>query len=239
MKDMKTLQLFTILFLAVASVQAHALYIDTNPEGVRGKRHEVKVYYSEFTDGTVENVADWYSDVVNFHLYLVQPNGNRITINTTAHRDHYSASFVPEREGPYRLQISHMAEDPGDGTAYQFNAFAQVIVGESVQSFSLTETAPDLVLIEKAQEIKDSDKRIFRTFFKGVAKGGITATIFLPSGETREIVSNSEGILEVELPEKGIYFLEATTYHEEESGHTRKAAYKATWRCATWKIEKS
>ncbi|GHA37982.1 hypothetical protein GCM10007103_19450 [Salinimicrobium marinum] len=223
--------------MAAGWAHAHALYIDTNTEGTSGKIHEVKIYYSEFAERKAEKVTDWYSNVADFELWLVQPSGKRTKLSTTAHNNHYSANFTPEKNGAYRLEISHVAEDPGDGTAYQFNAFAPVMVGKKGKMIPVTTESPELVLAEEIQNI-NSSKRIFKTYFKGTQKEGITATLFLPSGETKEVKSNSEGILEVELDEKGIYFLEATTYHEDESGKTKKAPYKSVWRCATQKLER-
>jgi hypothetical protein len=224
------------LFLTAGAVQAHALYIDTKPEGEQGENHIVKVYYSEFADGTVEKVTDWYSNVAEFQLWLVQPNGKRTKLSTTAHEDRYSASFNPDQNGVYRLEISHMAEDPGDGTAYQFNAFAPVVVGKKGKMKPVTEESPELVLAEELQQT-ESSKKTFKIYFKGELKEGVTATVFLPSGETKKVKSNSDGIIEIMLNEKGIYFLEATTYHEEEPGKTKKASYTSVWRCATQKIE--
>lgn len=229
--------LVVFLFLTAGAVHAHALYIDTKAEGEHAEKQIVKVYYSEFADGTVEKVKDWYSNVADFELWLVHPNGKRTKLSTTAHEDHYSAYFTPDKNGAYRLEISHLAEDPGDGTAYQFNAFAPVIVGGKRKMIPVTAESPELVLAEELQHT-DSLKKIFLTYFKGEPKAGVTATVFLPSGETREVKSNSDGILEIPLNEKGIYFLEASTYHEDESGETKKAPYQSMWRCATQKIEK-
>jgi hypothetical protein len=229
--------LVVFLFLTAGSAHAHALYIDTNPEGQTGNKHEVKVFYSEFADRKAEKVTDWYSNLAGFELWLVHPNGKRTKLSTTAHEDHYSADFTPEKNGAYRLEISHLAEDPGDGTAYQFNAFASVIVGGKGKMIPVTAESPELVLAEELQQT-DFSKRMFKTYFKGEPKAGVTATLFLPSGGIREVKSNSDGILEIPLDEKGIYFLEATTYHEDESGETKKAPYQSLWRCATQKIEK-
>ncbi|WP_152425063.1 hypothetical protein [Nafulsella turpanensis] len=204
-----------------------------------GKKQEVRIYYSEFKDRTFEKVADWYSDVADFKLWLVQPNGKRVQLPTQAQEDHFTASFVPEQAGSYRLEIGHTAGDPGEGTAYQFNAFAQAWAGEPLEAKRLPVGAaqPELVLAEELQLTAKPATKVFRSYFKGEPVGGISATLFLPSGKTETITSNAEGLLEVELKEKGIYFLEATTYHESEAGRTKKAPYQSVWRCATQKIE--
>lgn len=216
---------------------AHALYIDTDTQGKLATAHQVKIYYSEFADRTSEKINDWYSDVAKFELWLVKPNGKKVKLETTAKEDHFLASFTPEKEGIYRVEINHTAEDPADGTAYQFNAFAHV----SVES---TTTAPPhntlknaLALIEEPSSLENTKTKTFKTYLDGKPKGDILATLFLPSGDKKEVKSNAEGLLEIDLEEEGIHFLEATIYQKEEAGKTKKGAYQSLWRCATQKIE--
>ncbi|HLT07582.1 MAG TPA: hypothetical protein VK014_08655 [Cyclobacteriaceae bacterium] len=214
---------------------AHALYIDTDTQGKLGKEQEVKIYYSEFADGTVEKVADWYSDVKEFQLWLIHPDGKKTALETEAQEDHFTASFIPERKGTYRLEVSHTAEDPGEKTAYQFNTFAQVQVGKKASELPLTAGGPDLYLLETSQKGKDA--KTFVAYFKGQVQEGVKATLFLPSGETKEVTSDAAGQIHVQLPTEGTYFIEATTFHEKEGGQTKKASYESIWRCATQKIE--
>lgn len=237
MKNNKTSFIILLFLLAnVAIVQAHALYIDTDAIGKAGKTQEVKIYYSEFEDRKVEKVTDWYSDVADFELWLVQPDGQKIKLNTTKKEDHFVSDFTPLKNGKYRLEISHIAEDPGKETAYQFNAFAEVTVGRAGAGAKITQTVPDLLLIEQFIG-KEAKVKAYKTYFKGKPAEGISATLFLPSGEKKTFTSNSEGILEIPLKEKGIHFLEATSFQKNEAGKTKKAPYESVWRCATQKIE--
>lgn len=238
MKNLQFLFLLpAFLLLNVGFSHAHALYIDVSPQATIGEKQEVKIYYSEFKDRTHEKIADWYSNVADFELWLVQPNGKRVQLPTSAREDHFAASFVPKDAGSYRLEIGHTAEDPGEGTAYQFNAFAQVQVGEPAKVLPVAGTQPELLLVEEQQMAVKPGTKVFRAYFKGEPQEGIAATLFLPSGKTETITSNAEGLFEVELKEKGTYFVEATTYHEEEAGNTAKAPYQSVWRCATQKFE--
>ena len=231
-----TLFLFGLMFFTAIMSHAHALVIDTKAQAVPGEEQEVKIYYSEFADGTVEKVADWYSNVADFKLWLIHPDGKRTLLPTIEQQDHFTANFTPEEEGAYRLEISHLAEDPGDGTAYQFNAFANVWAGNASAALPVTSENPELVLVEEHQPAKDSAVRTFKTYFKAEPREGITATVFMPSGKKKEVTSNSKAVITLNLEEKGAHFIEATTYHENEAGRTQKAPYKATWRVATQKI---
>ena len=186
-----------LLLLTCGWSQAHALYIDTPTQGKTGKVQQVKIYYSEFADGTEENVADWYSDVTDLQLWLIHPDGGKTQWETTAKEDHFTASFTPVTKGTYRLEISHTAEDPGEKTAYQFNTFAEIHVGNKATELPLTTGGPDLYLLEKPQSKKNSGSKPFITYFKGQKKGRVAVTLFLPSGETKEVMSNEDGLLEV------------------------------------------
>ncbi|SHG16599.1 hypothetical protein SAMN05444483_105194 [Salegentibacter echinorum] len=236
MKNIKSFLLaFALMLLNITFVQAHALVIDTGKAGEIGKNHEVRVYYSEFEDRSLEKVADWYSNVADFQLWLVKPTGERIQLKTETGDDVYRANFTPKEQGIHRLEISHIAEDPGDGTDYQFNAFAQVIVGSKKETSVVTAESPELILLEDF-ESKQPGKKQLKTYFKGKLKEGVTVTIFYPSGKTEDLKSNVAGIVEVDFSEKGNYFFEATTYHPEEKGNTQKAPYKSVWRVATQKL---
>lgn len=236
MNSFKSFYLFA-LFLGgnIGLCFAHALYIDTNSEGKPGEVHNVNIYYSEFADKTHEKVADWYSDAADLELWLVQPNGTRVLLETQVKNDHLSASFVPNEKGIYRLEISHTTADVAEGTAYQFNAFAQVSVGNSGKTAPIGTKSPDLVLVQQLPA-NNGQTKAFTTYFKGEVKEEVSATLFLPSGETKTLESNAEGIIEFSSNEEGIHFLEATTYHKSEAGKTKKETYQAIWRAATQKI---
>lgn len=236
---MKYIKIITILIVALlcnfTSVQAHALVIETASKGEVGVEQEVKIYYSEFKDGTLEKVSDWYSNVADFKIWLIKPNAERVQLKTKAEDEHFRTVFTPENKGAYRLEISHMAEDPGDKTAYQFNAFAQVNVGEFT-NLPVFSTSPDLVLLESNQVSEQSHNKSFRTYFKGEPKNGVSVAVFYPSGRIEELQTNEKGELEIDFSESGSYFLEATTFDEEEAGKTSKASYDSVWRVATQKI---
>ncbi|MDT0677672.1 hypothetical protein [Autumnicola musiva] len=228
--------LLAALFLNFISVQAHALVIDADAKGEINREHEVKVYYSEFKDGTLEKVADWYSNVADFELWLVKPDGKRIQLSTIPEDDHFKANFTPGQEGAYLLEISHVAEDPGDKTAYQFNAFAQVEVGGASGILPVSSYSPDLVLLKEQQKENQVKNKSFKTIYKGEKKEGITVTVFYPSGKTEELKSDAGGNVQIDLSEKGNYFLEATSYNPDEPGETSKSSYTSVWRVATQKF---
>ncbi|MEN7548795.1 hypothetical protein AAG747_12815 [Rapidithrix thailandica] len=227
---------FLLSFVSLSYVQAHALYIDTEGSGKLNTKQDVKVYYSEFEDRTNEQISDWYSDVAKFELWLIAPNGKKSKLKTSAQSDHFVAAFTPKKEGVYRLEIHHTAKDPADGTAYQFNAFAQVLIGKSSPVPPVGPNAIGLALIEESVSLKKQPAKIFKTYLNGDIKGDVSVTVFLPSGKEQKVKSNGKGELKINFDEEGIYFIEATTYNKGEAGKTKTTAYQSIWRCATQKI---
>lgn len=150
MNSFRSFFLFTLFLIGNMGLGfAHALYIDTNSKGNLDETHEVKVYYSEFADRTKEKVSDWYSDAASFELWLVRPNGMRVLLETKVENDHVSSSFIPKEKGVYRLEISHTTADVAEGTAYQFNAFAQVSVGNSGNAPSISKSTSNFLLVNE------------------------------------------------------------------------------------------
>ncbi|MDN3671040.1 DUF4198 domain-containing protein [Echinicola jeungdonensis] len=225
------------LLLNLGQVMAHALWIETEMSGKKGYEQEVKIYYGEYEEGMIEDVADWYSDVKDFKLWLVGPNGEKTELETAAAEDHFKAKFTPEMDGIYRLQISHSAKDLGGDYLYQFNTATQVCVGDS-KAIELKGEKTDLALLLTTPAKKSLKKELeFKTFFKGSPKAEVKVAAVSPKGWTKEFESDENGELSIETPWKGQYIIEAT-YTQETSGEHHGAPYQFIWRCATQSIER-
>lgn len=236
MKSLKTALLLVLALIGFSSAGlAHALYIDTPSEGKLGEKQEVKVYYSEFADRTKEKVADWFSDAAEFELWLIHPNGERTLLQTTAHEGYLSADFTPAKKGVYRLEISHTTAEVPKETAFQFNAFANVKVGNKKKAADISSKSADFSLINLSKEGKEDKK--FRVYLNGQPKANVEVTLFLPSGETKKLKSDKKGYVSFTSNEKGVHFLEATIFHKTLGGKTKQDAYSSLWRCATQKID--
>lgn len=213
---------------------SHALYIDTNLKGELGQEHQVKVYYSEFADQTNEKLADWFSDVRQFDLWLVHPDGHREKLPTTARDSYVGASFTPHKEGVYRLLISHITKDVPKETAFQFNTSAKVRVGATPTAAEI-KTA-DFVIVQQKIENNPSVRKLM-VYFKGNPKPGVEVSVYSPSGKINTLTTDENGSLKIKLNQQGTYFLEATMFQQDKPGETAADSYKKLWRCATLKLE--
>ncbi|MDR7130311.1 putative GH25 family protein [Algoriphagus sp. 4150] len=223
---LKSLCLTLMLTMLIIGVQAHALWIHTASSGEKGKEHPYRIYYADYQENAIEPVAEWYSDVKEFELWLISPSGEKTKLEPTATAEYFEGTFVPEEDGEYRMEISHTANPGESKTAYQFNAYAQVWVGKGK---SKAKVDTDLALIKSANSSE------YELLYKGkpLAEGDVT--VLGPNAETQELKTGKKGKTSLDLSKKGIYFAEAT--HTEKLPEDDPSGLKAIWRCATQAIE--
>ncbi|WP_057939409.1 hypothetical protein [Algoriphagus resistens] len=225
-QNLKFLYLTIMFFMIVAGVQAHALWIHTSSKAKKGEEHPYRIYYADYHENAIEPVANWYSDVKEFELWLISPSGKKTKLEPTATDEYFRGAFVPEEDGEYRLEISHTA-DPGESkTAYQFNAYAQIWVGKGKSKANVEN---DLALI-KGQKSSE-----YEVLFKGNPLPDGELLVLGPDAKTQELKTGKNGKTGIDLSETGIYFAEAT--HTEKLPENDPSGLKAIWRCATQAIE--
>lgn len=226
---MKKIFLLPILLVSSLSLWAHALYIDTKPVAQKGKPHEVKVYYGEYADGKPEELSHWYSDVKQFTLWLLTPDGKKVQLKTDSATDYFIASFTPEQEGAYQLVISHSAKDLGKTTMYQWNTHAIVTVGKTGA------LQPGNALAFTLENDGSSKSVKVTPTFNGQSCDKCEITIISPTGWTKEL-SLSGGSASFKPESKGKYLVEVTRMDKETGEHHGKT-YDGIWRCATMLID--
>lgn len=224
--SIKSLILSLLFVLLASSLHAHALWIHTSATTALGKTHAFKVYYADYHENAIEDVADWYSDVEDFELWLISPSGKRIKLDKVARKDHFEGSFVAEEKGEYQLQISHTAKVLKGTTAYQFNASAQVWVGKG--KADLTEQT-ELMLSRNPKSSK------FNVSYKGEPLPDATINILGPDNNSLDYTTGKKGKAKTEMNGSGKYFAEVTK--TEKLKKDDPSGLKAIWRCATQVIE--
>lgn len=222
----------TLLMLLTVSIYAHALWIETNATGKKGQQQEVKIFYGEYAEFSPEKVSDWYSDVKEFTLWLVTPDGQKTKLSTVAADDHYTANFTPDKDGVYTLQVSHDAKDLGRTTLYQFNTSAAVAVGKN-EAAGVKGNLNPLKFQVKSGKVNQPVN--IQAFFKEAASDKMSVTVFAPSGWTKQI-EGKNGVAEFTPEWKGKYMIEVSRSDEEKGTHNGKD-YTAIWRCATYLLE--
>ncbi|WP_257668913.1 DUF4198 domain-containing protein [Parapedobacter tibetensis] len=154
MNTFKTIVMLVLFASQATQLSAHALWIETAAFGKRGVQQHVKVYYGEPGDEKPDKVADWWSDVSTFTLWLHLPNGSKQALPVNAADDHFTATFTPETDGAYTLTIAHKVKDLVDETQYQFNSTAVVQIGKPIQTSVPIVDGELHVLQERTSELK-------------------------------------------------------------------------------------
>ncbi|WP_254560633.1 DUF4198 domain-containing protein [Dyadobacter diqingensis] len=225
--------LASAILLSAGNIFAHALWIQTAPVGKAGQKQTVKIIYSEPGE-TPEKLADWYSDVKEFELWLTGPDKQKVKLTTTAGADHFTSEFTPEKDGVYTLSVGHTSKDLGGTTVYQFNANAVVNVGKPVAGNDAV-SSTDLSIFS-GQAAKVNKPVSLKGLFKNAPFEKLYITVSSPSGWSKQVVTDEKGNAEFVPIWPGVYFIEASKSWKEE-GKLNGNDYKAFWRAATLLVD--
>ncbi|WP_082214727.1 DUF4198 domain-containing protein [Dyadobacter psychrophilus] len=231
-----TFSIIALMLLSVSNLFAHALWIETNTTGKAGQKQAVKIVYAE-PDEKPEKLADWYSDVKEFELWLTTPDKQKVKLVTVAGEDHFTSEFTPDKDGVYTLSISKAAKELGGSTIYQFNAGAIVKVGKSLAGNEPSFNGNEIkVFADASKSFKANQPLNLTTILKDKPTEKLHVGISSPSGWNRNISSDANGVAAFTPIWPGTYKIEASTSEKAEGDHFGKP-YKAIWRCATLLVD--
>ncbi|WP_185213730.1 DUF4198 domain-containing protein [Sphingobacterium mizutaii] len=227
----KTLLTILISLVSLQFASAHALWIETQSNGKLNQKHTVKVFYGEYAEGMVDPVDKWYSDVKDFDLVLIAPDGNKKILEKTAATDHFEASFLPTENGSYILSVVKPAKEAYETMKFEFSSTAFVQVGSgSNSSNSLPFHVESTVLNPKL----GSNLEI-QVLENGQAEKEREVTIMGPEGWTKTLHTDNQGKASFKPLVKGKYIIEASRTDEKvEEWHGQKI--EKIWKGSTYSI---
>lgn len=212
---MKTLKL-VILFCSILTckmVSAHALWIETAALGTKSEEQEVRIYYGEYSQGLIEPLDKWYSDLKDFKIYVLSPSLKKTELMKTALSDYYKASFMPTEEGTYILFIEHPAKDPYITTAFEFLAIAKVQVGH----ITSTPIGLSLNIDLDPKNYKVGDTINVKITRNDTVFANAEVEVVLPDGWARKFKTDKTGTISFNSPVKGKYLLEVTDTEDRKT----------------------
>lgn len=237
MKFFKTLLLTIIGFSFGTTVFAHALWIETNTSGKIGQAHEVKLFYGEYAQNERDVTSKWYSDVKDLTLWLVGPDKQKIKLTTTLGENLATASFIPEKDGQYTLLVSHPAKDMAGTTQYHFLTSATVHVGKTAANIDGDAISNELKIFpESGVKYKVNTPVKLKAVHNGSQKAEASVSVFSPSGWSKVLTTNKDGVVEFTPLWPGRYVVELTDY-KEKKGEQNGKAYEALWQGSTYSFE--
>ncbi|TWF35361.1 hypothetical protein FHW36_109151 [Chitinophaga polysaccharea] len=232
---MKQLLLSVILFFCVLSVRAHAIWIETSTTGKTGQSQEVNVFFGEYADNERDSVQHWFSNMKEFTLYLVTPDGKKEKLPCVPEGNHFKAVFTPAAAGAHTLLIDHTVADLYSGSKIHYYALGLVKVNGSLQGVDHLKTATDLGLVANhAQKHKTNQPENIQLHYKQQPlPTGLQLAIQSPAGWTKKYEAGKQGTVAFTPVWAGRYLLEGT-YTENEKGEQAGKPYERIWHCVTY-----
>lgn len=228
----KFLLTFIITLLTAHLGHAHALWIETPSEGQLNKRHTVHVYYGEYAEQSTDPIDKWYSDVRDFELYLINPNGERTKLDKEADSDHFSSSFIPTENGTYTLSIVHGAKEAYETMRFEFSSIAFVKVGGK----PLTDIKQGFHLKPLGDTQESGAEIDLAVLDHAVPQTGAEVIVMGPDGWTKTMKSDSDGKVVFKPLIPGKYIIEASRTDDKKEDW-RGQKIEKIWRGSTLAIQ--
>ncbi|UGU15554.1 DUF4198 domain-containing protein [Sinomicrobium kalidii] len=237
---MKKLMLLTIAVLGLQQANAHFLWLETDSRGTLNQSHEIRVYFGEYTLGAREKTDGHFTYAEDFTLHLIGPEGKKTRLDKKAATDHYTASFVPETAGVYRVVLTNDNVEVVDYTEYDLGIFkteyasvATVHVGaeknRGAEKSSLSKL--EVIPVDEGEEI------VLQVIYDGKPLAENELKVFLPGGWEKTLQTDEEGKVAFSLPWNERYVAE-TSFKEQKPGTFKGKDYEYIWHFTTYSFNK-
>lgn len=217
-----------VLFGGNQMVQAHAIWIESNPMGIKNQSHIIRIYYGEYASGEIEKTKDWYSDLSQLKLNLVNPD-NQAELKLTDKGDYLEASFVPVQEGVYQIFVSHPAKELGGTTRYEFLAQSHIQVGKGT-AYSAVPLSAHFIFQNKVFKTNDQVEIQLLRGNSPVANEEIL--VMSPKGWSKSYKTDHQGKIKAEAIWPGTYVIE-NSHMADQSGNWNDKSYSKNWQGLT------
>jgi len=241
MKKILALLSFLAVLLQFNTVYAHAIWLETNPTGTKGKKQIIQVYFGEYSYSLKEKTEDKaFEKVKNFTLWLVDPKGVKTILETAQTDTSFIAEFTPQSDGIYTVMLNNSNIEVIDYTQYNFGIFkthyhavAKIQVGKKTEAPTVAENAEGITLVD--QTGKDG-KTTLQVLYKGQPLSNADVEISLPEQWNKKIKTDEKGIVTFNMPWNARYLVEVTQ-KEEVPGVYNEKEYQFIWHCVTYSIK--
>ena len=233
----KTILTLLLFIIVTVPTFAHYMWLETQPTAKLGEKHEVKVYFGEYTYGVLEKTSgDAFKKVANFELWAITPDGTKIKLEPKDGADYYTAYFTPEKEGAYTIVLNNNEIEVIDYTQYDFGIFkthyhstSRVIVGES--NTNTATLNPEGIVVK--QLYNEDNKVKLQVLFKGRPLKDYEFKVFVADQWSKTLYTDKNGEVTFSLPWETKYIVEATK-KEEVPGIYKGKNYEFIWHCTTF-----
>lgn len=226
-----------MLLVIQGNAFGHALWIETNSQGKRGKPQAVRVYFGEYSENERDSTRNWFSDIAGFQLFITAPDGVKTLVKSKAESNCFFAEFTPGSKGVYVFSIDHVVKDLYYESLIHYYALASVVVdNDAVTGASNLSKATDLAIgVQLSKEFKVKAEFGLDIFFQKGTKDA-KLTVQPPLGWPKDFEVNEAGHASFVPFVDGRYLLESFVAEDKKDTHNGKE-YKSVWNCVTYCVE--
>jgi hypothetical protein len=218
---MKTRIIFSIAFtLCSLFASAHALWIETDSRGAKGKAHSAAIYFGEYAGNERDTVAGWFSNLKDVQLFVTVPDGTKKQVALKDATDHYTGSFTPETDGAYILSVAHTVADIYGNAKIEYYATATVFVGAA--SNTALKTATHVSIVPAAEMPQSRKETPVTVYSSGAALTAAKVVVASPEGWVKTTQSDQAGRAVFTPLGEGRYMLEAVLTDKTPGMHNGK-----------------
>lgn len=217
-----------LLFGGNQIVEAHAIWIESNPLGIKNQSHTIRIYYGEYASGEIEKTKDWYSDLSQLKLNLVDSE-NQVDLKLVDKGNYLEASFVPSKNGIYQIFVSHPAKELGGATRYEFLAQSQVQVGKDA-AYAAVPLPAHFVFQNKV--FKTNDQVEIQLLRGNSPVTNEEILVMSPNGWSKNYKTDSQGKFKADAIWPGTYVIE-NNHMADQSGNWNEKTYTKNWQGLT------
>lgn len=230
--------LFTAVFCCcMQTLFAHALWIETVTSGKVGQAQEVKVFLGEYADGERDSTQNWFSNMRDFTLYVIAPDGKKEALQCTPNGNHFKATFTPKTAGTYVLSVDHTVQEVYSGSKIRYYALGLVKVNGSAAGGGELVQKADYALVTKGdRKPKVNQAESVQLFYKQNRSSVSELTVQSPVGWTKKFKADENGAVTFQPYWAGKYMLEGT-FTENASGTHEGKPFERIWHCVTYCLD--
>ncbi len=231
---MKKVLLSLVTLLLCQLTWAHAIWIETLPTGSKNKAQEIKVFFGEYADKDITAAEKWFSDLKDFKIIAIAPDGSVETLSTAIGTDHYRSSFTPKQEGVYTISLQHPVKDLYHGTKIHYFSSATVKVGKADTGNEPAVNKNFISLMAKDAATATANKEVkVVALFEGKPAAKKEVQVFAPNGWSKTLYTNEAGEISFTPLWTGKYQVEFShtdnTEREENGNKINKTFNGATY----------
>lgn len=231
---MKKFLFSVLLCCSLQSLFAHAIWIETVTSGKIGQSQEVKVFLGEYAGNERDSIEHWFSNMKDFTLYLVKPDGQKEKLTCTPNGNYFTATFTPAVAGTHLLTIDHTVQEVYSGSKIHYYAMGLVKVNNALNGVDNVKEHTDFSLLTNFQKSNKLNQpaTVQLSYKKGIPAAG-EVTVQSPEGWTKAIKAGPAGNITFSPAWKGRYMLEGT-FTETASGQHEGKDFNKVWHCVTY-----